>query len=215
MNGNNKLFTIIFAVFTIVAIGLLCKFVLFKDFTAQEDYVETGSSQNEKPALTLKSDKQAQAEIEEKENDKKEDDKKDGKKKDDKKSEEKQSEKQLRDDAKNNALKTLEIQSKPKDEFDKKATQSLFKDVATEKYVEAHQDNKNKDDRTVKYKNVSLEISKKELEKDTAKGTLKFDRLTNPKSKDSDVKASTEVDSKVSIVFKKVDNTYKVDSTRS
>lgn len=211
MNGNNKLATIVFACVTVVAIILLCKFVIFKDYTEQDDYVETGSSKNEEPALTLKSDKQAEANIEEEKEDKKNDEKD----KNEKKSNDKPSEKQLRDDAKNHALKTLEIQSKPKDEFKKDETQSLFESVATKKYVESHQNNKNKDDKIIKYKNVSLDIDKKELKKDTAKGTLKFDKLTNPKSKDSDIKPSTDVDSKMSIIFKKEDNTYKVDSTRS
>lgn len=214
MNGNNKLVSLIFLIIILVGGFFLFKFVIFKDFTAQDEYIESGSSKNEKPALTLKADKEAQSDINQKQ-----DEEKDGSKKDesksDKKSEEKPSEEELRKEAKSNALKTLEIQAKPKEEFKEKATQSLFSSVATKEYVESHQNNNNKNDKTTKYKNVSLDISDKELKKSNAKGTLKFDRLINPKSKKSDVKPSTEVDSKVSVKFKKVDNTYKVDNTQS
>lgn len=218
MNGNNKIISIIFAIVILVGGFFLFKFVILKDFTAQEDYVESGSSKNEKPALTLKSDKEAQADINQKQADDK-GDKKEGNKKDedksDKKSEDNPSEDQLRKDAKDNALKTLEIKAKPKEEFKKKTTQSLFGEVATKEYVKSHQENNNKDDKTIKYKNVSLDISDKDLKKSNAKGTLKFDRLINPKSKKSDIKPSTEVDSKVSVKFKKVNNTFKVDSIQS
>lgn len=217
MSGNNKFVSAIFIVVVIVAGFLLCKFVLFKDFSAQDSYKETGANKNEKPALTLKSDKQAQADIEKKKEDNKDkkDEKKDDSKKDDKKDKDKKSVKQLRNDAKNNAVKTLEIKAKPKDEFKKKETQSLFGNVATKEYVKSNQNNNNKGDRTITYKNVSLDIKDKDLEKSSAKGTLKFDRLINPKSKKSDMKPSTEVDAKMSIKFKKEDDTFKVDSTQS
>lgn len=222
MDGKNKLVTIIIGIIAVIVIFVLFKFVIFNDFSAQDDYKATGSDKNQKPALTLKADKESQAKMEEKkeeekkdkekEKDKKKDKDKDSK--DKKEKEEKNNEKKLKEDAKNNALKALEIQSKPKDEFEKEATQSLFNKVATSEYVDKHQDNKNQDDKNIKYKNVSLDIDNKELKKDEAKGTLKFDKLTNPKSKKSDVKPSTEVNNKISVVFKKEDGTYKVNNTK-
>lgn len=214
---KQNLLTIAFLIVVVILGFFFFRYILFNDFSKEDKHPTSEAVKNTEPALTLKADKQAQAEIAEKkaeaEKDKK--DKKDSNKKDDKKKEEKASTKQLKQDAENHALKTLEIQSKPKDEFEKQSTQSLFKNVATDKYVKAHQKNSNKDDKNVKYKNVSLEVNDKDLEKSTVKGTLKFDRLTNPKSKDSKVKPTTEVDSKVSIIFKKTDNTLKVDSTQS
>lgn len=214
MSGNNKYLTILFGIIVVVAGFILFKFVIFNDFSEQDDYEKTGSNKNEEPALTLKSDKQAEAEIEEKGDDKK-NDKKDDDKKDNKKSDDKESTKELREDAKNNAVKTLEIIGKSKDDFEKKETQSLFESVATKEYVDSNQKNNNKGDRKIKYKNVSLDISDKDLKKSEAEGTLKFDRLINPKDKKSDIKPSTEVDAKMSITFKKVDGSFKVDSTRS
>lgn len=223
MSGNNKYLTIIFGIIVVVAGFILFKFVIFNDFSEQDDYEKTGSNKNEEPALTLKSDKQAEAENAEKEkkakkeDGKKKDEKDDKKddKKDEKKSEDKESIKKLREEAKNNAVKTLEIKGKSKDEFEKKETQSLFESVATKEYVDSNQKNNNKGDRVIRYKNANLDISDKDLKKSEAKGTLKFDRLVNPKDKKSDIKPSTEVDAKMSITFKKVDGSFKVDSTQS
>lgn len=215
MSGNNKYLTIIFGIIVLIAGFLLFKFVIFNDFAEQDEYEKTGSNKNEEPALTLKSDKQAEAENAEKEDKAKKDDDEKKDEKDDKKSEDKESIKKLREDAKNNAVKTLEIKGKSKDEFEKKETQSLFESVATKEYVDSNQKNNNKGDRVIRYKNASLDISDKDLKKSEAKGTLKFDRLVNPKDKKSDIKPSTEVDAKMSITFKKVDGSFKVDSTQS
>ena len=66
MDGKNKLVTIIIGVIAVIVIFVLFKFVIFNDFTAQDDYKNTGSDKNQKPALTLKSDKESQAKIEQK-----------------------------------------------------------------------------------------------------------------------------------------------------
>lgn len=219
MDRKTKIGAAIFLVVFVLVIGILVKVVLFTDYTKQEKEDDTGSIQNEKPALTLKSDKQAESKEKEKEVGKEKDKKKEDKKKEvdkeDKKKEDKVSSKQLETDAKDNAIKTLEIQAKPKGDFEKESTQSIFKNVATTEYVDKHQENNTKDNRTVSYENVSLDIKDKELSSTKAKGTLKFDRLINPKSKNSKVKPSTEVDSKVLVTFKKVNNTFKVDSIQS
>lgn len=219
--GNSKLPKIILFV-VIVVVGILAlKFIVFNDFTNKDQADNNTSKYNDKPALTLKSDKQAQAKLKEKQEQEEKDkdkDKKDDKKKDkdkDQKEDEKASIKKMRKDAQDKALKTLEIQSKPKDQFKDKSTQTLFNNVATKDYVKAHKGSNNKGDKTIKYKNVKIDISDKELKKSNPKGTLQFDRLVNPKDKSSKVKPSTEVDSKVSVTFKKEGNTLKVDGTQT
>lgn len=224
--GNSKLPQIILLIFIVIIGFLLFKFVIFNDFSQQDEVEKNTSKENSDPALTLKSDKQAEAELkqkeeeekkaeEEKSKDKKDksDDKKDKDKKD--KKDEKAKMDEMRNKGKDNALKVLEIQAKPQDKFKEKSTQTLFSDVATEDYVKGRKGNKGADDRTIEYKNVDIDISDDELKKSNPKGTLKFDRLINPKDKKSKIKPSTEIDSKVSVTFKKEGDTLKVDGMQT
>lgn len=207
--GSEKKFWIIVTIIIIIVGFLAYKYVIMYDTSGNS----SGSShvqRNEEPALTLKSDKEAQAQKDKKaeDNDDKDKDKADDKKDDGNKSE---NIKSLKSQAKENAVTVLDIQSKPKDEFKSESTQARFKEAATTKFVKTRQDNNNKDDKTIRYKNVELKIDdEKDFEKDTVKGELKFDRLINPKGKDSKVEASTAVDSKLSVIFKKEDNKFKV-----
>lgn len=225
--GNSKLAQIIMVIVIVIIGFLLFKFVIFNDFSQQDEADNNTSKENNNPALTLKADKQAEAELKQKEEEEKKakeeeksKDKKDKKNKsDDKKDEKKKDEKakldELKNSGKDNALKVLEIQAKPQDKFKDESTQTLFKEVATEDYVKGRKGNKGADDRTIKYKNVEIDISDEELKKSNPKGTLKFDRLINPKDKESKVKPSTEIDSKVSVTFKKEGNTLKVDGMQT
>lgn len=214
--GNSKIPQIVLFVVIIVITILAFKFIIFNDFSNKDEADNNTSKYNDEPALTLKSDKEAQAKLKEKQaQEDKDKDKKDDKKDKDKKDDKKASLDKMRKDAEDKAVKTLEIQSKPKDQFKEKSTQTLFSNVATKDYVKSHEGSTNKGDKTIKYKNAKIDISDKELEKSNPKGTLKFDRLVNPKDKSSKVKPSTEVDSKVSVTFKKEGNTLKVDGTQT
>ncbi|WP_281512223.1 hypothetical protein [Mammaliicoccus vitulinus] len=208
--GSEKKFWIIVTIIIIVVGVLAYKYVIMYDTSG----TSSGSShvqRNEEPALTLKSDKEAQ---EQKDNKAKDDDDKDKDKSEDNKDDDETKNKDikaLKTQAKENAITVLDIQSKPKDEFKSDSTQARFKEAATTKFVKTRQDNDNKDDKTIRYKNVELKIDdEKDFEKDTVKGELKFDRLINPKGKDSKVESSTAVDSKLSVIFKKEDNKFKV-----
>lgn len=221
--GSDKKFWLISIIIILIVLGLTYKFVIKYDTSGNS----AGSShveKNDKPALTLKSDKEAQAEKakkaeedKEKESSKSKDkDKKSSDKDDkDKKDDDKTNPTALKSQAKDNAITVLEIQSKPKDDFKTETTQARFKEAATEKFVNSHQENNNKNNRTIEYKNVSLKIDNEDdLKKDKVEGVLKFDRLIKPKDKNSKVKASTEVDSKLNITFEKEDNKLKVSKTQ-
>lgn len=216
---NNKKFYIAFAI-AVLIIGIFTyKYVIMYD-TEGDDSGESKVVKNEDPALTLKADKEAEKSKEEKkdEDDEKEDKEDKDKKSDKDKDEDKKIEAKTNDDlkksAKENALTALKIQNKIKSDFKKDSTQALFKEVATDNYVKTRSKSYSKQDVNVKYKNVSLEMDEKELKKDKPVGTLKFDRLINPKKKDSKIKPSTEVDAKVSVTFKKEDNQLKVSKTQ-
>lgn len=224
MNEENKrLPQIILAIIVSIVGFLLFKFVIFNDFTEQDKVDKNTSKINEEPALTLKADKKAQAELklkEEKEKKEKQAEKNEDKDKDKSKdkdeSQEKSNEKaantnELKESAKDNASKVLEIQAKSKEQYNEESTQTLLNQVATKEYVNGH-GNENKGDRIIKYKNVKIDIDESELKKDKPKGILTFDRLINPKDKQSKIKPSTEIDSKVSVTFKKEGNKLKVDS---
>lgn len=216
--GNSKLPQIILLIFIVIIGFLLFKFVIFNDFSQQDEVEKNTSKENSDPALTLKSDKQAEAELKQKEEEEKkaeEEKSKDKKDKSDDKKDEKAKMEEMRNKGKDNALKVLEIQAKPQDKFKEKSTQTLFSDVATEDYVKGRKGNKGADDRTIEYKNVEIDISDDELKKSNPKGTLKFDRLINPKDKKSKIKPSTEIDSKVSVTFKKEGDTLKVDGMQT
>lgn len=216
--GSDKKFWIICTIIIVIVLALTYKFVIKYDTSGNS----TGSShveRNNTPALTLKADKEAQAEKEKKSEEDKEKSK-DKEKKDSDKDSQKDSEKNtdvnaLKSQAKDNAITVLDIQSKSKDDFNTDSTQARFKEAATEQFVKTHKKNENKANRIIEYKNVSLEIKDdKDLKKDTVEGVLKFDRLIKPKDKDSKVKASTDVDSKLNITFKKEDNKLKVSKTQ-
>ena len=216
--GNSKLPQIILLIFIVIIGFLLFKFVIFNDFSQQDEVEKNTSKENSDPALTLKSDKQAEAELKQKEEEEKkaeEEKSKDKKDKSDDKKDKKAKMEEMRNKGKDNALKVLEIQAKPQDKFKEKSTQTLFSDVATEDYVKGRKGNKGADDRTIEYKNVEIDISDDELKKSNPKGTLKFDRLINPKDKKSEIKPSTEIDSKVSVTFKKEGDTLKVDGMQT
>lgn len=214
--GSDKKFWIICTIIIVIVLALTYKFVIKYDTSGNS----TGSSHVEKnntPALTLKADKEAQAEKDKKaeEDKEKSKEKKDSDKDSKKDSEKKTDVNALKSQAKDNAITVLDIQSKSKDDFNTDSTQARFKEAATEQFVKTHKKNENKANRIIEYKNVSLEIKDdKDLEKDTVEGVLKFDRLIKPKDKDSKVKASTDVDSKLNITFKKEDNKLKVSKTQ-
>lgn len=218
--GSEKKFWIISIIIILVVLGLTYKFVIMHD-TSGNNAGSSNVEKNDKPALTLKADKEAQAEKEKKaeeENKKEEsksDDKKDSKKDDKKENDKNTDVKALKKEAQTNAITVLDIQSKPKDDFKTETTQARFKEAATEKFVNSHQENNNKNNRTIEYKNVSLKIDNEDdLKKDKFEGVLKFDRLIKPKDKDSKVKASTEVDSKLLVTFEKEDGKLKVAKTQ-
>ena len=214
--GSDKKFWIICTIIIVIVLALTYKFVIKYDTSGNS----TGSSHVEKnntPALTLKADKEAQAEKDKKaeEDKEKSKEKKDSDKDSKKDSEKKTDVNALKSQAKDNAITVLDIQSKSKDDFNTDSTQARFKEAATEQFVKTHKKNENKANRIIEYKNVSLEIKDdKDLKKDTVEGVLKFDRLIKPKDKDSKVKASTDVDSKLNITFKKEDNKLKVSKTQ-
>lgn len=208
--SNNGKAVIIFIIISAICLIIGAKYTLFTDTTPKESDTKIQGYKTNKPALTLKEDK-ANAEAQEQKNDSSSD--KD-KSKDKDKKQENQSKKSMKDSAKKNALKTLQILDKPKDEYKNESTQSLFKSVATKEFVDNHNSN-NKDNKVVTYKNVSIDIRDKDLDKSKAKGSLKFDRLTKPKSKKSSVKPSTELDYKIEFTFKKEDNSFKVDGIQS
>lgn len=226
--GSEKKFWIISIIIILVVLGLTYKFVIMHD-TSGNNAGSSNVEKNDKPALTLKADKEAQAEKEKKaeedskKEDSKSDDKKDSKKddkkdskKDDKKENDKNTDvKALKKEAQTNAETVLDIQGKPKDDFKSDNTQARFKEAATEQFVKTHQENDNKGNRKIEYKNVSLNLDKDEdVKKDKFEGVLKFDRLIKPKDKDSKVKASTEVDSKLHVTFEKEDGKLKVAKTQ-
>lgn len=218
--GSDKKFWIISIIIILVVLGLTYKFVIMHD-TSGNNAGSSNVEKNDKPALTLKADKEAQAEKEKKaeEENKKEDSKSDDKKdskKDDKKENDKNTDvKALKKEAQTNAETVLDIQGKPKDDFKSDNTQARFKEAATEQFVKTHQKNDNKGNRKIEYKNVSLNLDKDEdVKKDKFEGVLKFDRLIKPKNKDSKVKASTEVDSKLHVTFEKEDGKLKVAKTQ-
>ncbi|PTI79896.1 hypothetical protein BU064_03410 [Staphylococcus succinus] len=218
--GSDKKFWIISIIIILVVLGLTYKFVIMYD-TSGNNAGSSNVEKNDKPALTLKADKEAQAEKEKKaeEENKKEESKSDDKKdpkKDDKKENDKNTDvKALKKEAQTNAETVLDIQGKPKDDFKSDNTQARFKEAATEQFVKTHQKNDNKGNRKIEYKNVSLNLDKDEdVKKDKLEGVLKFDRLIKPKDKDSKVKASTEVDSKLQVTFEKEDGKLKVAKTQ-
>lgn len=218
--GSEKKFWIISIIIILVVLGLTYKFVIMHD-TSGNNAGSSNVEKNDKPALTLKADKEAQAEKEKKaeeENKKEEsksDDKKDSKKDDKKENDKNTDVKALKKEAQTNAITVLDIQSKPKDDFKTETTQARFKEAATEQFVKTHQKNDNKGNRKIEYKNVSLNLDKDEdVKKDKFEGVLKFDRLIKPKDKDSKVKASTEVDSKLLVTFEKEDGKLKVAKTQ-
>lgn len=206
-NGKPVLFFMIGALIVLI---LGAKFTLFTDDTPKEKDTKIQGYKTKESALTLKEDKTnatAQAEEKDSNEDKNKEDKSEDKKKE-------ESKKSLKKTAKDNALETLKILDKPKEEYNKKSTQELFKNVATKEFVENHSSN-SKDDKVVTYKNVSMDISDKDLEKSEVKGSLKVDKLTKPKNKKSSVKPSTEIDYKMVISFKKEGNSLKVDGIQS
>lgn len=218
--GSEKKFWIISIIIILVVLGLTYKFVIMHD-TSGNNAGSSNVEKNDKPALTLKADKEAQAEKEKKaeeENKKEEsksDDKKDSKKDDKKENDKNTDVKALKKEAQTNAETVLDIQGKPKDDFKSDNTQARFKEAATEQFVKTHQENDNKGNRKIEYKNVSLNLDKDEdVKKDKFEGVLKFDRLIKPKDKDSKVKASTEVDSKLLVTFEKEDGKLKVAKTQ-
>lgn len=218
--GSDKKFWIISIIIILVVLGLTYKFVIMHD-TSGNNAGSSNVEKNDKPALTLKADKEAQAEKKKKaeEDNKKEesksDDKKDSKKDDKKENDKNTDVKALKKEAQTNAETVLDIQGKPKDDFKSDNTQARFKESATEQFVKTHQKNDNKGNRKIEYKNVSLNLDKDEdVKKDKFEGVLKFDRLIKPKDKDSKVKASTEVDSKLQVTFEKEDGKLKVAKTQ-
>ncbi|MEB8122959.1 hypothetical protein ACF0HT_13495 (plasmid) [Staphylococcus xylosus] len=209
-NGKSVVFFIIGAAIVLV---LGAKFTLFADNTPKEKDTKVQGYKTKESALTLKEDK-ADALAQEEEKESTEKDEKESESKKDKSKEKKESKENLKESAKENALKTLKILDKPKDEYNKASTQELFKNVATKEFVENHRSN-NKDDKVVTYKNVSIDISDKDIEKSKVKGNLKMDRLTKPKDKKSSVKPSTEIDYKMVVSFKKEGDSLKVEGIQS
>lgn len=216
MNGSgNGKSVVIFMICAAIVIVLGGYFTLFTDDTPKEKDTKVQGYKTKESALTLKEDKDnASAQAEENES-KKEDKKKEESKKDKSKDKSKDKKKEsLKKTAKENGLTTLKILDKPKSEYNKESTQELFKNVATKEFVENHSSN-NKDDKVVTYKNVSIDISDKDLEKSKVKGNLKMDRLTKPKNKKSSVKPSTEIDYKMVVSFKKEGDSLKVEGIQS
>lgn len=214
MNGNsNGKPVILFMIGAAIVLIIGAKFTLFTDTTPKEKDTKVQGYKSNEPALTLKEDKANAAAQEEQS--KEENEKEDKSEKDETKDKDKEaSKKELKNSAKENATKTLEILNKPKEEYKKDSTQELFKNVATKEFVGNHSSD-SKDDKIVTFKNVSLDISDKDIEKSEVKGNLKFDKLTKPKDKKSSVKPSTEIDSKMEVSFKKEGNSLKVDGIQS
>lgn len=212
MEGNGK-GALLFLIGAAIVLFLSGYFLFFTDHSPKESDKKVQSYTNKQPALTLKEDK-ANANAMEEKKEKEKQDNNSNNKDDEEKKDDKKSKKELKQSAKDNALQTLKILDKPKDEYNKDSTQTLFESVATKDFVKNHSSN-NKDDKVVTYKNVSIDINDKELEKSKAKGSLKFDKLTKPKGKDSSVKPSTEIDYRVEVIFKKEGDSFKVYSIQS
>lgn len=121
----------------------------------------------------------------------------------------KQSKEELQKNAEFLLTKTIEGTSSDKE-------QAKVEDLGTDKIINQVDGSEgNGEDLSVELRNVSLKLDKKAniSKDDEVKATLKYDQISRPK--DDDVKPSTEVNMKRSVLFKRIDGKLKVDKLQA